>query len=459
MAADYFKFEDEKKALMKKHKGFSEERETVRELTSRLERMEKDLAEFGMAADISEDTAQALRNHITLSGRILDLTLEKEKAASRLESAMQFAGKKITAATAATVGLFIIGLILSVIYKSWQGVPAFVSAAALGVWAYHNYSRRKTQVAQRQTALDMKTEELAGAKNQIEGLPIPPEIMATGQSKFPELLADRERALARRRERDRFAAQLEVLPSLHDLSDALSGYEMKMAVLANRQEDLAKTHPELKVIDQDSFFENMQRLNALEESVEQLSESTREMENRYASLSAVTENPETLDERIFDLTEQINALTLRKDAIQEAVEAVNWAVEQFRGEYLQTFSKEVGNWFSGILDDDRRKVFMDNDLTLGLHTPKGPLPLENLSAGTTDQLYFACRVALAGKMTGGAKLPFILDDPMSNFDVDRKTRTLDMLLRLAQKHQVLLFSHDDQLPQIVGERGDLVRLK
>jgi uncharacterized protein YhaN len=76
-----------------------------------------------------------------------------------------------------------------------------------------------------------------------------------------------------------------------------------------------------------------------------------------------------------------------------------------------------------------------------------------LSYGTAEQVYLLLRVALAEHLVRrGESCPLILDDVTVHADRDRTTRVLELLLRVAERHQVVLFSQQDQVRDWARER-------
>jgi uncharacterized protein YhaN len=79
----------------------------------------------------------------------------------------------------------------------------------------------------------------------------------------------------------------------------------------------------------------------------------------------------------------------------------------------------------------------------------GAAPLrrvEELSAGTREQVYLLVRVALAERLVrSGETCPLLLDDVTVHADEYRTDRVLDALLAVAQRHQVILFTQQEQV--------------
>ena len=80
--------------------------------------------------------------------------------------------------------------------------------------------------------------------------------------------------------------------------------------------------------------------------------------------------------------------------------------------------------------------------------------VEEMSSGTRDQLYLALRLAtLEWRLEKHEPMPFIADDILVNFDDGRSEATLKALAALAEKNQVILFTHHRQIVQTVESLG------
>ncbi|MCG2823427.1 MAG: hypothetical protein L6364_07055, partial [Desulfobulbaceae bacterium] len=68
--------------------------------------------------------------------------------------------------------------------------------------------------------------------------------------------------------------------------------------------------------------------------------------------------------------------------------------------------------------------------------------VERMSSGTRDQLYLALRLAsLEWRLEGHEPMPLILDDILVNADDARSKAALKILGQLAEKTQIILFTH------------------
>jgi DNA repair exonuclease SbcCD ATPase subunit len=76
---------------------------------------------------------------------------------------------------------------------------------------------------------------------------------------------------------------------------------------------------------------------------------------------------------------------------------------------------------------------------------------EELSGGTSDEFYLACRLALVDLIYGNARPPLILDDPFTNFDQVRLSRTLDFFKSLSREYQIIIFAISDAYDKIADK--------
>ena len=90
---------------------------------------------------------------------------------------------------------------------------------------------------------------------------------------------------------------------------------------------------------------------------------------------------------------------------------------------------------AGLRSDDARGVYV-----------------QGMSSGTRDQLYLALRLAtLEWRLQSGEPMPFIVDDILINFDDERVKATIKVLAGLAEKTQVILFTHHRQVVEDARE--------
>ena len=77
------------------------------------------------------------------------------------------------------------------------------------------------------------------------------------------------------------------------------------------------------------------------------------------------------------------------------------------------------------------------------------VPVTGLSEGTLDQLFLSLRLAAVEEsVAAGVKLPFLADDLFINYDDARSAAGFRVLAKLAERTQVLFFTHHEHLANL-----------
>jgi len=83
------------------------------------------------------------------------------------------------------------------------------------------------------------------------------------------------------------------------------------------------------------------------------------------------------------------------------------------------------------------------------------VPTSGMSDGSSDQLYLALRVAaLEDFLAQSPQMPFVADDLFINFDDARAAAGFGVLAGLAQRCQVIFFTHHDHLAELAQQSLD-----
>ena len=101
----------------------------------------------------------------------------------------------------------------------------------------------------------------------------------------------------------------------------------------------------------------------------------------------------------------------------------------------------------------------DQTVIAGLRPDGQSVQVQGMSAGTRDQLYLALRLASLEKYIHSTEpMPFIVDDVLVDFDDQRAAAALQTLAELAEKTQVILFTHHARLVEQAGQLAAAVRV-
>lgn len=186
-----------------------------------------------------------------------------------------------------------------------------------------------------------------------------------------------------------------------------------------------------------------QHIVTLEKEIDTKRRRWAEVKGELAVCGRVDRDVERLQEEIKEGERRLARLLNRTNAIAIAIRTLDQCVSEYQEEYLQGLAKKIESAFTKIVGARYQDFeFTENFGDLHFATSEASqITDDSLSHGARDQLYFAMRLATAGQLAAQVNLPFILDDPFVNFDHDRLVRLMDMLLRIAQTHQVILLTH------------------
>ncbi|MCB2183604.1 MAG: AAA family ATPase [Desulfobulbaceae bacterium] len=130
------------------------------------------------------------------------------------------------------------------------------------------------------------------------------------------------------------------------------------------------------------------------------------------------------------------------DEIERYREENQDPVLQIASEYFSMLTLRSFNGLRTDEDDKRRPILV------GSREDGSRVEVKQMSSGTRDQLYLALRLAsLKWRHRMNEPLPFIVDDILINFDDERTSVTLQILSELAEKNQIILFTHHRQVLQ------------
>ena len=165
------------------------------------------------------------------------------------------------------------------------------------------------------------------------------------------------------------------------------------------------------------------------------------------------------------------ALATMQDATERYVRVrvsamlLRWAVDRYRKEKQGPLLKRAGELFRVLTRDsfERLEVSFDEPdamRLMGVRSDGELVPVPGLSTGTEDQLFLALRIAaVEDYLARAVALPFVADDLFINFDSERSAAGFRVLGQLAERTQVLFFTHHSHLVDLARETlGDGVHV-
>ncbi len=157
------------------------------------------------------------------------------------------------------------------------------------------------------------------------------------------------------------------------------------------------------------------------------------------------------------------ALAAMQDAAERYVRVrasgilLRWAVERYRKEKQGPLLMRAGELFRVLTRNSFERLEVAFDERDNMHLtgvrPDGRIvPVPGLSTGTEDQLFLALRIAaVEDYLTRAVALPFVADDLFINFDAERSAPGFEVLGQLAERTQVLFYTHHEHLVAVAQE--------
>ena len=167
-----------------------------------------------------------------------------------------------------------------------------------------------------------------------------------------------------------------------------------------------------------------------------------------------------IDEKRGRLEERLAECERRYRAIDTALEALRRAGDELRSRFSPALGKETARILGELTAGRYDRVTVSREFRPEAGREASPLRSgAQLSRGTSDQLWFALRLAVAHAVLP-EDTPLILDDAFVTFDDGRLEAALRLLEREAETRQILLFTcHSREAELCAGrENVNIVRL-
>ncbi len=201
-----------------------------------------------------------------------------------------------------------------------------------------------------------------------------------------------------------------------------------------------------------------EQLEKAEKEVERLEEIRREKEQLKANIEGQIE---VLQEQTRFLPRvkaeyekkkrQVRQLEREREALEITLQVLTESAKETEDQIAPHLLPYASKWIRQITAQKYEQLLLDHqekkDLKIVVPELSEHKPIEELSTGTIDQIYFALRLAMLEFYSERTKtyLPFILDDCFVHFDQERLIESLEILGNIAKRHQVILCTCQSQI--------------
>lgn len=436
-------------ALRKEFDRIRAEREKVEALETRKEAVDARLAPLGNLAELPDGFDRTIEAYCAVYERL-----------EQLEEEMAGLSAEPDAARPVPLAVLLSPLVLwGAAVAAWFLMPttvayvmtgiAFVATLAVALYAARSKGVRNADASRRQGRVD-------GLAAEMERLRI--EAARHGET-VAEHLGDIDVVSARGilheiegvreivAERDQVASALRVLPPLDGLKAEGAELARELAVVREAMEGVGKG---FQVMSHEEFSAAEEKMQRLAGEVREKERIALAKEQELAVLRTGGLDLEAIAEEGEELKAREQRLVRRTGALRLAVELLRETLDEYRATYLARLSTEINGKLYNLTAGRYREARLDDNFSLTIGADGELRPAEAYSCGVQDQAYLASRLALGGILSRGRKLPFLLDDPLVNFDDERKTAVLAALNHIASGHQVILFVHDERYLRLKG---------
>jgi len=185
-----------------------------------------------------------------------------------------------------------------------------------------------------------------------------------------------------------------------------------------------------------------EELERLDEEISDLTAQVRDLDHgltRYAE-SEAADYAQNLSVQAAEIREQ----ALRYARLKLSSVVLEREVERYREQNQGPVLSRANALFPRLTLGRYRglRVGVEERLIVALREDGKEVPVEGLSEGTRYQLYLALRIAsLERYLERNPPLPLVLDDILIHFDDDRAAAALGVLGELADRIQILFFTH------------------
>lgn len=434
--------------LKKEYDRLEGDRAKIESLLARKEAIAARLVALGPVSELPDDYARTVEAYLADVERLG--RAEEELAAF---APLPAASRLVTAAWLMPLGCWL-GAIAAWFFLPAAGyglaVAALAASVLSGMKAGRARRRQEAAASRRQGQADGLAAEVDRLRAAVtaSGAAFSAHCGVTDPAGARDLLVALGQAASARNELAAVASALAVLPSHEETLDRIGAVVRELAIVrATAGEVAGKGAP---VISHEEFVEAEEKMRRREGEVGEQERACLLQEQQLAILGHKRIDLEAIEDEGEELKARELRLVRRTGALQLAVEVLRETLDEYRATYLARLNAEINGKLYNLTAGRYRGAALDDGFNLAIGGGGGIRPAEHYSCGVRDQAYLASRLALGAILSRGRKLPFLLDDPLVNFDDERKTAALTALSLGSREHQVLLFVHDERYLRLKG---------
>lgn len=185
----------------------------------------------------------------------------------------------------------------------------------------------------------------------------------------------------------------------------------------------------------------------------QIRDCQRNIYNIEMKLSALEDNERELiknKDLYADIMQKQEENKNEIEAINLALNTINELAINIHDDFGVQLNHGVSDIIGKVTSGRYRDLKIDEKLNMKLVWNDKLIMLNNLSAGTIDQLYFSLRLTVADLLLGKDSMPLIFDDSFALYD---NKRVKAALAQIASRSQVIIFTCQSREKKFLEELG------
>ncbi|OXZ35019.1 ATP-binding protein [Finegoldia magna] len=155
------------------------------------------------------------------------------------------------------------------------------------------------------------------------------------------------------------------------------------------------------------------------------------------------------EERLADINENIQKYENEITSIELAMDLINKSINKLHKNFIPRINKKVSEMMA-YSTKDKDKFRVDENLDVSIYDGVKFYEQKHLSSGTFDLLSVFIRISVLEELMGLDYL-LILDDCFVQLDDVRYKKCLDLLFKISNNNQIILFSCQNRDEQLLNE--------
>ena len=227
-----------------------------------------------------------------------------------------------------------------------------------------------------------------------------------------------------------------------NVSEKVAKYKKQKKDLINKKAVLESQLEKYKLVK--FSLDDFRDLEKLEEEVEELKSKNVELKTSISTTKQLVKSPEEIKEEVDTIKNHINELLEKSEEYEIASTFLEKAETEVQQKFTPSIEKNSKTLLKKVTDNKYSDLkISEEDLSISVKAPEINefVPVDILSQGAKDQIYFTIRTTMTDLLSGNANIPLIFDDPFHNFDNIRLKKTISAVKELSKNKQIILISH------------------